>query len=74
MINPKIIVPTIERTTLNTNEMAEYLGVSVDMIYKMARERSIPHFRIGSRILFKKNAIENWISDQIEASTEEVTM
>lgn len=59
---------TIERSTLTTYEVAEYLGVSVDMIYKLVREKKIVHFRIGSRILFKKEAIEQWIEKQMEES------
>jgi len=74
MINPKINVPTIERTTLTVPEVAEYLGVSTDLIYRMAREKTIPKFNIGSRVLFKRQAIDKWIEDQIQASTEEVTM
>lgn len=70
MINPRITLQPIERSTLDVSEMAQYIGVSVDMIYKMTREKAIPHFRIGSRILFKRHTIDQWIEDQIQASTE----
>lgn len=65
--------PTLEpirRSTLTVFETAEYIGVSPDKIYMMVREKQIPCFRIGSRILFKKEAIDNWISKQIEESVE----
>lgn len=38
----------IKRSTLTVGEVAEYLGLSKDMIYKMTREKAIPHIRIGS--------------------------
>lgn len=58
----------IERSTLTVYEVAEYLGVSIDTIYALVREKKIVHFRIGRRILFKKEAIEKWIQQQMEAS------
>lgn len=45
-------------------EAAEYIGVSADSIYKMVREKQIPHFRIRRTILFSKTAIDEWIKEQ----------
>nr|WP_307606792.1 helix-turn-helix domain-containing protein [Paenibacillus sp. V4I9] len=42
-------------------ELADYLGVSMDCIYAMVRERQIPHVRIRRRILFHRELIEEWI-------------
>nr|WP_188725097.1 helix-turn-helix domain-containing protein [Lentibacillus populi] len=58
----------MKRSTLTVHEVAEYLGVSPDKIYMMVREKAIPCFRIGSRILLKKAAIDSWIEKQIEES------
>jgi len=55
----------VERTTLTVKEIAIYIGLSVDMIYKLVREKHIPHIRIGSRVMFKKNSIDNWL-DELE--------
>ena len=59
---------TIERSTLTVEETATYIGVSVDMVYKLVRERALPHFRIGRRILFKRKAIDRYIEQRIEDS------
>ncbi|MFC0299546.1 helix-turn-helix domain-containing protein [Virgibacillus soli] len=61
----------IKRSTLTVHEVAEYLGVSSDMIYILCREKRIVHFRIGRRILFKKEAIEKWIDEQMEGVMED---
>lgn len=53
----------VERRTLEVKEVATYLGVSVDFIYKLCREGKIPKIKIGSRILFKIESIERWLSD-----------
>ncbi|WP_223596694.1 helix-turn-helix domain-containing protein [Neobacillus bataviensis] len=51
----------MERKTLTVKETAAYIGVSKDSIYTLVREGSIPCVRVGKRILFRKNTIENWM-------------
>lgn len=53
---------------LDVKEAADFLGVSQDVIYRMVRERQIPHFRVRSKILFCKETILDWIKDQEQAS------
>jgi len=60
-----INIEPIRRSTLDVKEVAEYLGISVDMVYILCRESRIAHFRIGRRILFKKDAIDKWIEAQM---------
>lgn len=57
---------SVKRNTLTTIEIAQYLGVSQDLIFKMVREKSIPHFRIGRRILFRVESIDKWITEREE--------
>lgn len=54
----------VKRNTLTTLEIAQYLGVSQDLIFKMVREKTIPHFRIGRRILFRVESIDKWITER----------
>lgn len=58
-------IEPIKRSTLTVYEVAEYLGVSKDTVYIMAREKRIPHFKIGSRVLFKRHVIDQWIESQM---------
>ncbi len=58
----------IKRSTLTVHEVAIYLGISIDLVYTMVREKSIVHFRIGKRILFKKEAVDRWIEDKMESN------
>lgn len=67
----KIQVEPIIRSTLTVSEAATYLGVSNDTIYKLCREQRIVHFRIGSRILFKKGKLDEWVEDLMITGTEE---
>lgn len=38
----------MEKKVMTVKQMANYLGVHVDTIYRMARANEIPHFRLRS--------------------------
>ena len=59
MINEKI-----QRTTLTAKEAAEYLGVSYWLITQLVRRKQIPCSRVGKRILFRKEALDIYLSKQ----------
>jgi len=63
-------IEPIKRSTLTVTEIAEYIGLSSDMIYILCREKRIPHIRIGRRILFKRAAIDEWLENQMSESVE----
>ncbi|WP_164219306.1 helix-turn-helix domain-containing protein [Virgibacillus sp. YIM 98842] len=52
-------------------DAAEYLGVHTDTIYTMVRQKEIPHFRLRRRIMFSKEAIDNWIREQEQNNVQE---
>nr|WP_206763739.1 helix-turn-helix domain-containing protein [Cytobacillus firmus] len=58
----------IQRKTLTAQEVAEYIGVHVDTIYTMVRQKEIPHVRVRRRILFSIETIDAWMRDLEEKS------
>jgi excisionase family DNA binding protein len=46
---------------LDVNGLAEYIHMSESYVYKMVRSQSIPHIKLGSRTLFERNEIDNWV-------------
>ncbi|BAC15280.1 helix-turn-helix domain-containing protein [Oceanobacillus iheyensis] len=54
----------MERDAMSVKEMAVYLGVHLDTVYKMVRAGEIPHYRLRSKILFSKEAVDEWIEQQ----------
>ncbi|GGF24264.1 hypothetical protein GCM10010954_23930 [Halobacillus andaensis] len=58
----------MEKTTLTTQEVADYIGVSKDLVYAMVRKKEVPHVRVGTRLLFKKDSIERWLTTKEEES------
>ena len=48
------------KNVLDVRETAAMLGVSVDHIRHLVSSRSIPHYKKGTRVYFKKSEIEDW--------------
>lgn len=62
----------MQRKTLTAHEIAQYIGVHVDTIYTMVKQKQIPHVRVRRRILFSVETIDAWIREQEEKSWEAV--
>lgn len=56
----------IQRTTLTAKEASEYLGISYWLITQLVKKNKIPYSRIGSRILFRKDALDFYLTKQEE--------
>ncbi|WP_042361045.1 helix-turn-helix domain-containing protein [Geomicrobium sp. JCM 19055] len=54
----------MNKRTWDAQQVADYLGVHKDSVYKMVRKEEIPHFRVLSRIFFLEEEIEAWIMNQ----------
>lgn len=62
-------VEKITRTTLTMKETAEYLGVSYWLITQLVKRKQIPCSRVGGKVLFRKEALDNYLKQKEEAST-----
>ncbi|WP_245671924.1 helix-turn-helix domain-containing protein [Desulfuribacillus stibiiarsenatis] len=56
----------ITRRTLTMKEASQWLGISYHLLAEKARKGDIPHSRIGSRVLFRAESLENWLNQQEE--------
>lgn len=50
--------------TFNVKEISEYLKCSESLIRKYVRNKSIPYFRVGNRLYFRKESVDLWIQNQ----------
>lgn len=55
-------LPKFERTTLTMKETAEYLGVSYWLVNQLVRRKQIPCARVGGRVLFRVQALDEYLS------------
>lgn len=58
----------IQRTTLTTKEVSEYLGLSLDFVYKLARSGELPSVKVGSRVLFRVATVDKWLQEKEQES------
>ena len=51
----------MEDKWLSIDEIAEYLGVKKDTMYKWLQKKDIPSHKIGKLWKFKKDEIDQWV-------------
>jgi excisionase family DNA binding protein len=56
----------MEKRTMSVEDVAAYLGLHKDTIYILVKEKKIPHMKIGSRIFFLEEALEQWLIDHMK--------
>ena len=61
----------IKRTTITAKEAAEYLGILYWLITLLVKRKQIPCSRVGKRILFRKEALDIYLSKKENDSIEE---
>lgn len=53
----------IEKDILNIEQASRILGISTTTLYKMVREKKIPHKRINTQIRFSRIELGKWLKD-----------
>ena len=61
-------LPKVERTPLTMKETAEYLGVSYWLVNQLVRRKQIPCARVGGRVLFRVQALDEYLKEKEENS------
>ncbi|MBU8598456.1 helix-turn-helix domain-containing protein [Alkalihalobacillus clausii] len=57
----------MNKSTMNINEAASYLGVSVSTVRRWIKYNGLPvlKLQLGGRMLFKKDRLDAWIDEQM---------
>lgn len=58
----------VEHTTLTMKETAEYLGISYWLVNQLVRRKQIPCARVGGRVLFRVQALDEYLKEKKENS------
>lgn len=56
-------------SVMTVKEVADYLRVNQRTVYRLAVERRLPGFKVGTNWRFKRSDIEGWIAGQSKDST-----
>ncbi len=51
-----------EKLTYSVPEISELLGVSTTKLYQLIRYNSIPHLKLGKRVVIPKKEFTEWLS------------
>ncbi len=54
---------TVLTRVMNVDEVARYLGVVPDTIYRKARRGEIPAIKMGKMWRFPKETLDKWLND-----------
>jgi len=52
-----------EKRTWDYDECAKQVGISRRTLSRYVKEGKIPHIHVGKRILFRPEAIEQWLAE-----------
>lgn len=53
----------------SVQEIAEYLGVSTDSVYRWVEHRGLPVHRVGRLLRFKCSEVDRWVHSQDDDNT-----
>ena len=57
-------VSTMNDRWMTLQEVADYLQLSRDLIYRLAQKGKIPASKVGGRWRFKREKIDQWMEDR----------
>jgi excisionase family DNA binding protein len=55
------------KLTYDVKEVAQVLGISINIAYREIASGRIPSMRLGRKILVSKDALESWIREEASA-------
>jgi excisionase family DNA binding protein len=56
---------------LNSKEAANLVGISVSTLYKKTADHTIPHYKRGKKLYFKKQELIGWMTkDKVQTRSE----
>jgi excisionase family DNA binding protein len=64
--------PNSDDVFMNIEQVASFVGLSKTTIYGLTHDRSIPHFKTGKRLYFRKSEIVNWITSSKVNTKQEI--
>ncbi len=50
---------------MTVKDVAEYLKLSPDLIYRLAQQGRIPVSKVGNRWRFNKDKVDQWMEEQV---------
>ena len=61
---------TKQKEILNSEEAAEFLGISINTLYEWVSQKRIPHMKVGGLLKFKREHLEKWLEKKVQKEEE----
>jgi excisionase family DNA binding protein len=61
-------LPTL---ALRPREASKALGIGARKLWELTRDKKIPHFRLGTAILYPVEALRNWLQSKVAETSNE---
>ena len=71
---PAVLLSPTVPDVLNLNQAAEYISLTKSAIYKKTSDRTIPHFKQGKKLYFKRSELNEWLTKQKVLTNDEIQM
>lgn len=65
----KRMLPPIDDRYLDVEEAASYLKLSKPSIYRRVSDNTIPHIKLGRRVLFERDTLDEWVASHRAPAT-----
>jgi len=49
---------------ISIQQASEYLGITVGTIYQWRSQHKIPYIKVGRRVKFKKEQLDQWLTER----------
>lgn len=56
------------RRLLEAEDVARYMGMTTDWVYREVRAGRLPHIRLGRYVRFRRESIEAWLRSRERAA------
>ena len=56
---------------IDLSQAASYLTLSKSMLYKWTMAKTVPHYKVGRRVVFKPEELKRWFEDNFKVKVEE---
>lgn len=64
-------VTIASKNVLRADEVADFLGITEGRIYVLCAARELPHYKRGQRSFFRKDELEQWMTQRRVRTDEE---
>jgi excisionase family DNA binding protein len=59
--SPKLVDEIGPSRLLETEDVARYIGMTADWVYREVRAGRMPHIRLGRYVRFRRESIDAWL-------------